>query len=179
MKELITIQANLNAPKNQKNNFGGYMYRSAEDILEAVKPLLDANECTLTLSDDIVMIGDRFYIKVTATIKNSTGEIESVTALAREETTRKGMSGEQLTGSASSYARKHALGGLFCIDDNKDSDAMLDPTKESIIKQIKRAENKVELVQIYNDNLDYAKDTDVMRAFTERKKQLENGADKK
>ena len=97
MKELITIQSNLNAPKNQKNNFGGYMFRSAEDIFEAVKPLLDANECTLVVSDDIVLLGDRFYVKATATIKNSTGETESATAYAREEDSRKGMSAEQLT----------------------------------------------------------------------------------
>lgn len=178
MKELVKIQSAINVPKNQFNDFSKFFYRNVEDILLAVKPLLLENECTLKLSDDIVMIGDRFYVKSTATITNSSGEAESATALAREETARKGMSGEQLTGSASSYARKGALGGLFCLDDNKDMDSV-DRTKESIIEQISKAENKVELIQIYNNNLDYANDTDIMQAFTERKKQLENGADKK
>lgn len=177
MKELITIQSNLNAPKNQKNNFGGYMFRSAEDIFEAVKPLLDANECTLVVSDDIVLLGDRFYVKATATIKNSTGETESATAYAREEDSRKGMSAEQLTGSASSYARKYALGGLFAIDDCKDADSTTgnvgDSAKiETIIKEINQAKTMQELIAVYNKHIDYARDEQVISTFTKRKQAL-------
>ena len=123
MKELTLIQTSLKAPKSQRNNFGNYNYRSCEDILEAVKPLLAQHDCTLTISDDIILVGERFYIKATATVKNSTGESESTTAFAREAESKKGMDESQITGSASSYARKYALNGLFAIDDTKDADA--------------------------------------------------------
>ncbi|HAW7813163.1 TPA: ERF family protein [Escherichia coli] len=118
-KKLWTIQQTLNAPKNQRNNFGGYSYRSAEDILEAVKPLLQ--NVTLTLNDEIVLIGDRYYVKATATLSDGEDAI-AVTAYAREEESKKGMDSSQLTGATSSYARKYALNGLFCIDDAKDPD---------------------------------------------------------
>lgn len=126
MKELITIQSELKAPKSQFNKFGGYKYRKAEDILEAVKPLLNKQKCTLTITDDIVMIGNRIYVKATATIKNEKGECETTTGWAREEETKKGMDGSQITGASSSYARKYALNGLFAIDDNADSDTTND-----------------------------------------------------
>lgn len=122
MKELINIQSFLKAPKDKRNTFGGYNYRSCESILEAVKPLLKAEACTLTINDDIVQVGERYYIKATATLRNSSGESVSATALAREEETKKGMDGAQVTGAASSYARKYALNGLFAIDDTKDPD---------------------------------------------------------
>lgn len=122
MKELINIQAGLKAPKDKRNTFGGYNYRSCESILEAVKPLLKAEACTLTINDDIVQVGERYYIKATATLRNSSGGSVSATALAREEETKKGMDGAQVTGAASSYARKYALNGLFAIDDTKDPD---------------------------------------------------------
>lgn len=122
MKELITIQSELKAPKTQVNNFGGYKYRKAEDILEAVKPLLAKQKCTLTITDDIVMVGNRIYVKATATIKNEKGEVEASTGWAREEETKKGMDASQITGASSSYARKYALNGLLAIDDNADSD---------------------------------------------------------
>lgn len=122
MKELIAIQSELKAPKSQFNNFGGYKYRKAEDILEAVKPLLNKQKCTLTITDDIVMVGNRIYVKATATIKNEKGECETTNGWAREEETKKGMDGSQITGASSSYARKYALNGLFAIDDNADSD---------------------------------------------------------
>lgn len=122
MKELVIIQSKLNAPKNLYNKFGGFAYRSAEGILEAVKPLLTEQNCELTITDDIVLIGDRYYIKSTARIINSTGEMREVSAFAREEDAKKGMDAAQITGSASSYARKYALNGLFCIDDNRDPD---------------------------------------------------------
>lgn len=122
MKELITIQSELKAPKTQVNNFGGYKYRKAEDILEAVKPLLAKQKCTLTITDDIVMVGNRIYVKATATIKNEKGEVETSTGWAREEESKKGMDASQITGASSSYARKYALNGLLAIDDNADSD---------------------------------------------------------
>ena len=123
MKKLIAIQHELKAPKGNYNSFGKYKYRSCEDILEAVKPLLAKEECTLTLTDDVVLIGDRFYIKATATITDGTElNTVSVTAFARESEEKKGMDSSQVTGTASSYARKYALNGLFLIDDTKDAD---------------------------------------------------------
>lgn len=124
MEELQKIQSELKAPKNQYNRFGGYKYRNQEDILEAAKPLLKKYGCTLTVSDDLLMLGDRFYVKATATFTNKDGKSVQTTAFAREELTKKGMDASQITGSASSYARKYALNGLFCIDDTKDADTM-------------------------------------------------------
>ena len=126
MKELISIQSELKAPKTQVNRFGGYKYRKAEDILEAVKPLLAKQKCTLIITDDVVLIGNRIYVKATATIKNEKGECETTNGWAREEETKKGMDGSQITGASSSYARKYALNGLFAIDDNADSDTTND-----------------------------------------------------
>ena len=120
--KLAIIQSKLNAPKNQRNNFGGYNYRSAEDILEAVKPLLKEQGCALVVSDEIAQIGSRFYVKATATLADGLKKI-SATAFAREDESKKGMDAAQLTGATSSYARKYALNGLFAIDDNKDADA--------------------------------------------------------
>ena len=122
MKELISIQSELKAPKTQYNKFGGYKYRKAEDILEAVKPLLAKQKCTLIITDDIVMVGSRIYVKATATIKNEKGEYETSTGWAREEESKKGMDASQITGASSSYARKYALNGLFAIVDNADYD---------------------------------------------------------
>ena len=121
MCKLTEIQHKLKAPKGQYNSFGKYRYRSCEDILEAVKPILKDVGCVLTLSDDIVLIGDRYYVKATARIKGPDTD-EFVTAYAREDLDKKGMDGSQITGTASSYARKYALNGLFCIDDTKDAD---------------------------------------------------------
>lgn len=121
MQKLINIQKDLKAPKGNYNSFGKYKYRSCEDILEAVKPLLAREECTLKLSDEVVMVGDRYYIKATATIGDGIGTV-SVTAYARESDEKKGMDSSQVTGTASSYARKYALNGLFLIDDTKDAD---------------------------------------------------------
>lgn len=122
--KLQKIQSELKAPKNQKNMFGGYKYRNLEDICEAVKPLLNKYSCSLVLSDDVVMIGERTYLKATATLIDSeTGEKTSNNGFAREDVAKKGMDLSQLTGACSSYARKYALNGLFCIDDTKDADA--------------------------------------------------------
>lgn len=124
MKTLIKIQKELKAPKGQYNSFGKYKYRNCEDILEAVKPLL--GDAMLLLSDEIVQLGDRYYVKATATISEITdGKVYKVevNAYAREALDKKGMDEAQITGAASSYARKYALNGLFCIDDTKDADS--------------------------------------------------------
>ena len=120
-EKLITVQKNLVAPKSNYNNFGKYKYRSAEDILEAVKPLNAENGLLLTISDEPLLIGDWHYIKATATITDGTESIV-VTAYARESLNKKGMDDSQITGTASSYARKYALNGLYLIDDTKDAD---------------------------------------------------------
>ena len=122
-KKLLAIQTELKAPKAQYNKFGQYNYRSCEDILEAVKPLCVRHECVLTLTDEIVEVGGRVYVKATAHLTSVNGGNTQVTAFAREEETKKGMDASQITGSASSYARKYALNGLFCIDDTRDADA--------------------------------------------------------
>ena len=121
MEALQKIQSELKAPKGQYNNFGKYAYRSAEDILEAVKPLLKKYKAELVLSDDIVEVGGRIYVKATAML-NADGEKAVVNAYAREPEQKKGMDESQITGTASSYARKYALNGLFLIDDTKDPD---------------------------------------------------------
>lgn len=138
-EKLNHIQKELKAPKNQRNSFGGYNYRSCEDILEGVKPLLDKYKCVLTLSDKIELIGDDTYIVSTATIIDSENiEKVEVTAYACEPINQKGMNRPQMTGSASSYARKYALNGLFCIDDSKDIDSM-DNTKEEPKPRVRRS----------------------------------------
>lgn len=119
---LSHIQVELKAPKNLYNSFGKYKYRNAESILEAAKPLCAKHGCTMTVSDEVILIGSRYYIKATATVQDKDGNAASTTALAREDETKKGMDGAQITGTASSYARKYALNGLFCIDDTKDPD---------------------------------------------------------
>ena len=122
-QKLIAIQTELKAPKSQFNKFGGYNYRNCEDILEAVKPLCAKHDVVPLLSDEIVMIGERYYVKGIAKITDGKDEIIT-TAFARESFDKKGMDESQITGSASSYARKYALNGLFCIDDTKDADFM-------------------------------------------------------
>lgn len=126
--KLSAIQSELKAPKGQRNSFGNYNYRSCEDILEAVKPLLAKHNLSLTLADTIEVAYDRVYVKATATLTDGEQVVET-TAFAREEENKKGMDGAQVTGAASSYARKYALNGLFCIDDTKDSDATNDHGK--------------------------------------------------
>ena len=123
IKNLVNIQNELKAPKSNFNSFGKYRYRSAEDILTAVKPLLKKYNCQMTVSDEIVFIGNRFYIKATATITDEEGNTETVSAYSREDEALKGMSSGQITGATSSYARKYCLNGLFLIDDTKDIDS--------------------------------------------------------
>lgn len=137
-KKLMNIQEELKAPKGQYNSFGKYKYRSCEDILEAVKPILVKNKCTLIIADTLENIGDRYYIKATVKVIDiETGEAVENTAFAREEESRKGMNGDQLTGACSSYARKYALNGMFCIDDTKDSDT---GKPDNVVKE--KSENK-------------------------------------
>lgn len=122
-EKLAAVQAELKAPKSQYNSFGKYNYRNCEDIIEAAKPLLKKNGLMLAMTDQIVLIGDRFYVEATATVYEiETGTSFNVQAYAREEAEKKGMDGSQVTGASSSYARKYALNGLFAIDDTKDSD---------------------------------------------------------
>lgn len=122
-EKLLAVQNELKAPKDKRNSFGGYNYRSCEGILEAVKPLLQEQGLMLTIKDEVVNIGDRYYVRATVLLDDisSNGEI-AITALAREEEAKKGMDASQITGTASSYARKYALNGLFLIDDTKDAD---------------------------------------------------------
>lgn len=121
-EKLMRIQTELKAPKNQFNSFGKYNYRSQEDILEALKPLLEKHKAAINISDEITLIGVRYYVKATATLIDIEKEDKvEVSAYAREDETKKGMDLSQLTGSTSSYARKYALNGLFAIDDTKDS----------------------------------------------------------
>jgi len=129
MKKLIEIQAELKAPKNQRNNFGKYNYRSCEDILEAVKPLLKKHDCTLFITDEVMEVGGLVFIEARVTIQNKDGDIVCVNAQAGINPDRKGMDIAQSFGSSSSYARKYALNGLFLIDDTKDADATNDHGK--------------------------------------------------
>ena len=138
-QKLQGIQTELKAPKGQTNKFGGYRYRSCEDILTALKPLLAQYTCTLAISDDIVEVGGRVYVKATATLASTSSEDDytiNVSGFAREAETKKGMDDAQITGSASSYARKYALNGLFAIDDTKDTDATNDHGKSAPRKQV-------------------------------------------
>src|SRR5699024_2856843 len=139
-EKLMNIQSELKTPKSNYNSFGKYKYRSLEDILEGLKPLLEKNKAVLVINDMIVQIGDRYYVEATAKLidaeKGEESQITS-TAYAREDENKKGMDKSQLTGSTSSYARKYALNGLFAIDDTKDSDATNRHGKEQKSKQSK------------------------------------------
>ena len=194
MKELINIQEKLKAPKGQWNNFGKYKYRSCEDILEAVKPLLVENKCQLTISDEVVSVGNRIYVKSTARIKNEAGEEEFTIGFAREEESKKGMDGSQVTGASSSYARKYALNGMFCIDDTKDSDTTNDGEKSKnkaektlqtsalskedeeylhmAIQEIRSATSKDVLVGVYNTYSTLHTNKQFMDALSTRKKEV-------
>ena len=128
-EQLAEIQKNLKVAKSQNNDFGNYKYRSCEDILEAVKPLLDG--CTLVINDEIAQVGERFYVRATAILTNGKNESITGTAFARESEEKKGMDSAQVTGATSSYARKYALNGLFAIDDTKDADTMDNTPKKA------------------------------------------------
>lgn len=149
----LLIQKVLFVPKEQKNTFGGYNYRTTEDILAAVKEPLAENKCTLYLSNEVVQVGDRYYVQATATLVDlESGEKMEVKAQAREEETKKGMDSSQITGAATSYARKYALAGLFCIDNEKDSDATNRHEDKQLSKDelVKDAENRSRLIKYIN-----------------------------
>lgn len=156
-KKLATIQSRLKAPKNQYNSFGKYKYRSCEDILEALKPLANEQGCTITIEDSPIMVGEWHYIQATATLSDGYNS-KSVKAYARESETKSGMDSSQITGTASSYARKYALNGLFAIDDTKDADTMdnrpkveTDPTTKELAKvkvQLKQAKTADEIKNV-------------------------------
>lgn len=159
-EKLLKIQELLKAPKNQRNEFGKYNYRSCEDIFEAVKPILKEQGLTLRVTDELVFVGERYYIKATAILSDGNEIIENV-AYAREEETKKGMDGSQITGASSSYARKYALNGLFLIDDVKDSDSTnegLEPTKEDAKEYVisfGKKHNGHKLTDVIKDDSDY------------------------
>lgn len=139
-EKLMQIQGKLKVPKGQFNKFGGFSYRSCEDIFEGVKPFLSETNCVLMLDDEVVVIGDRYYVKSSAILTDvDSGGWVTSTAYAREEESKKGMDGAQITGSASSYARKYALNGLFCLDDVKDPDTgqneVTQPTTVTTVKE--------------------------------------------
>jgi len=160
IQKIYEIQGELKAPKSQRNNFGNYNYRSCEDILEAVKSLLVKAGLLLTITDEVILVENRFYVRATAVITDGEKEIKT-TAYARESLEKKGMDSSQITGATSSYARKYALNGLFLIDDTKDADTM-DNTEskpktntsvspESITKEIyeKQSSTKQEQIRAY------------------------------
>lgn len=144
-EKLLKVQVELKAPKNQRNNFGGYNYRSCEDILEAVKPLLEKNNMILTISDDIIQVGEKYFVKSIATVQDLESE-ETITNQAFAEIgEHKGMSSEQTTGTCSSYCRKYCLNGLFLIDDTKDADTeeyQKQTEKKATTKQVEMLEEK-------------------------------------
>lgn len=162
-ERVVIVQKELKAPKGQYNSFGKYRYRSAEDILNSVKPLLAVNDLILTLSDELIALGSRIYVKATATLQDcNTDNAISVDAYAREDEVKKGMDGSQITGAASSYARKYALNGLFLIDDTKDADATNDGTHEAnnnrlqeALNLIAQANNRETLNKIWNTYTDF------------------------
>lgn len=142
-QRVMLVQSELNAPKNQFNKFGGYRYRNCEDIFNAVKPLLKKYLLSLFVTDDVVIEGERYYIKTTATVFDTLSDEALInTAYAREEETKKGMDSSQVTGASSSYARKYALNGLFLIDDVKDSDTTNTETKVPFKNEDIMKENK-------------------------------------
>ena len=184
MKELIEIQNKLKAPKGQWNSFGKYKYRSCEDILEALKPILYEQKCQLTISDDVVLVGNRIYVKAVVSLKNESGEEVITTGFAREEETKKGMDGSQVTGASSSYARKYALNGMFCIDDTKDSDTTntgeSKPKADSsnddylamALQEINSAQSIPTLTGIYDNYSALHTNAQFMSALSAKKKQL-------
>ena len=172
-KKLMDVQNELKAPKGQYNSFGKYKYRSCEDILEAVKPITKDHGAVIVVSDELVMIGERYYIKAVASIYSvEDGEMVSNTAYAREEAEKKGMDGSQITGTASSYARKYALNGLLCIDDTKDVDTDENKNqRENKSKKDKETKPQEEKEQEETENMQIDKNyADALIALADRKR---------
>ena len=168
-EKLLKAQVELKAPKGQYNSFGKYKYRSCEDILEALKPVLNKFKLTLFIKDDVIEVNTRNYVKATITLVNieKPDEIIETSALAREEETKKGMDGSQITGASSSYARKYALNGMFMIDDTKDSDSTNTHGKEEH-KQDKVQEflnSREGMIERLNENLSSDKLEKVLKAY--------------
>lgn len=165
-EKLNNIQSSLKVAKDQFNAFGKYKYRSCEDILEAVKPLLKEYKCILTISDVIKNIGERYYVEATATLTDiEDGTQISVSASAREDESKKGMDSSQLTGSTSSYARKYSLNGLFAIDDTKDADTTNEHDKTAIKDTITEAQRK-ELISKANNDIKKLKEVCLKYTYT-------------
>ena len=178
--KLNQIQVNLSAKKSKRNSFGNYNYRSAEDILEALKPHLKETGCVLNLSDEIVLIGDRIYVKATATLSYGDESVSS-SAFAREPIAKKGTDESQITGGASSYSRKYALCGLFAIDDGVDADLTnthdAKDMKKSAIEALCRCMNRDQLTKTWNDYASlYGEDEDFRTAYMQRLNDIQNGA---
>ena len=151
-EKLLNIQVELKAPKNQKNTFGGYTYRSCEDILEAVKPILLKYKTTLTIQDNIEVYGEKLFIKSTAILQDTESDSTIVNQAYAELGEHKGMSSEQTTGTASSYCRKYCLNGLFLIDDTKDPDT--DEFKKQTTTEEKASEKQIDLIKKLVDDID-------------------------
>ena len=182
-KELLKIQQSLLVPKGQKNNFGGYAYRSCEDILMKLKPLLAENKCVINMDEDIVAVGANEYVKATVFLYRENGEqIAQTSAFARLDKDKKGMDAPQLSGAALSYARKYALAGLFGIDNEKDNDTneyqkkmreqqteVSEDYQEAIMNvrmELERVQSKEDLVKIWNDNKELQKIDSFKQMFT-------------
>ena len=170
LEKFLKIQNELKAPKNLYNKFGKFNYRSAESILEAVKPICFKYDCLLTISDEIVLVGDRIYVKATATlIDTQTNDTISTIAYAREDAEKKGMDGAQLTGATSSYARKYALNGLFCIDDTKDPDTDEFQAQKKAKTSTQKEEISVDAIRVEIEQTTTKKDLQlVWNKFKER-----------
>ena len=177
--KLNEIQVGLVANKSKTNSFGGYKYRSCEDILEALKPHLAKTGCAINLTDEIVAVADRIYVKATATLLCGEESI-SATAYAREPLSKKGTDESQVTGAASSYGRKYALCGLFAIDDGVDADLTNKhgkDTKEDAIKALNKCNSLDELTGVWNDFAElYGSDNDFRTAYMKRLSVINNGA---
>lgn len=185
-EKIAKVQLELKAPKGQYNSFGKYKYRSCEDIVEAVKPILNKEGLILNLNDDLCLIGDRYYIKATATITDGVNELRS-TAYARESLELKGMSDSQVTGTASSYARKYALNGLLAIDDTKDADTdefarqtKQEPLKQELLDQLAELNNGVLpdldgiATYVKKANKEALTNDDLIKVIERKKKTLNN-----
>lgn len=175
MNKLTEIQNELKAKKSRYNAFGKYNYRSCEDILEAVKPLLKKYDASLVISDDMLQVGERYYIRAMASLSLGDGNVFTGVGFARESLDKKGMDDSQITGTASSYARKYALNGLFLIDDSQDSDVTntdTDSNIEAVLVAVNEAKTKDDLITIWNDNKPLQANKEFLAAIQNRKKDL-------
>jgi hypothetical protein len=171
-QKLVEIQQNLKAPKGQFNEFGNYKYRSCEDILEAVKPLLKEREMLISIQDEMIQLGERYYIKSTVEVTDGK-EIKTTTAYAREPQSKKGMDESQITGASSSYARKYAINGMFAIDDTKDADTQ-DNTEKPETQDNTEKPNPIEIITKKIEQCDNIEKLNKMEEWV--KKSVKNSA---